>query len=85
MEPLNFYDLTYDFKDSNIPSVKFIKFKGPNNIFKNIHDSNIALEYVEKEQIKLKSDLGYIKQGNPKNRSPEQVKTINNIENIYNP
>ena len=61
-EPVNFYDLTYNFKDSKIPSVSFIEFEGPNNIFKNIHNGNIALEDVEKEQLKLKSDLGYIKQ-----------------------
>ena len=83
-KPVNFDDLTYNFKDSKIPSVDFIKFEGPNNIFKNIHDSNITLEDVEKEQIKLKSDLGRIKQENSKNKSPEQVKTINNIENLYN-
>ena len=64
--------------------MSFIKFKGPNNIFKNIHHGNIALEDVEKYQIKLKSELGYIKQGNPKNKSPEQTKTLNNIENLYN-
>ena len=81
-EPVNFYDLTYNCKDSKILSVDSIKFKGPNNIFKNIHDGNIALEYVEKEQIKLKSNLGYIKQGNLKNKLPEQAKTINNIENL---
>ena len=49
-----------------------------------MHDSDITLEDVEKEQKKLKSELGYIKQGNPRNRSKEQEKTINNIENLYN-
>ena len=33
---------------------------------------------------KLKEELGYIKQGNPKNRSEEQQNTIDNIENLYN-
>ena len=32
-EPVNFYDLTYNFKDSKIPSVSPIEFKGPNNVF----------------------------------------------------
>ena len=77
-EPVNFYDLTYKSKDSSIPSVKFIDFKGPNNIFKDIYDGNIILEDVEKEQKKLKSELGYIKQGNPRNRSEELEKTTNN-------
>ena len=35
-EPVNFYDLSYEFKDSNITSVKFIEYKGPNAIFKDI-------------------------------------------------
>ena len=34
-------------------------------------------------QKKLKAELGYIKQGNPRNRSGEQEKTINNIEYLY--
>ena len=33
---------------------------------------------------KLKEELCYIKQGNPKNRSKEQQNTIDNIENLYN-
>ena len=48
-DPVNFYDLTYNFKDSSFPPVRFIEFKGPNAIFKDIHDGNITLEDVEKE------------------------------------
>ena len=51
-EPVNFYDLTYDFKDSSNPPVKFIEFKGLNAIFKDIHDGNIPLEDVENEPKK---------------------------------
>ena len=83
LEPISFYDLTYKFKDSSIPSVKFIEFKGPNSIFKDIHDGNINLEDVENEQKKLKAELGYITQGDQRNKSEEQEKTINNIENLY--
>ena len=53
-EPVNFYDLTYNFKDSSIPPVKLIEFKGPNAILKDIHDGNITLEDVENEQKKLR-------------------------------
>ena len=53
------------------------------NIFKSIHNDNTTLEDIEKDQIELKRDLGHIKQGNPKNRSEEQEKTINNIKNLY--
>ena len=52
--------------------------------FKGIDNGNIPLEDVEKEQIELKRDLGRIKQGDPKNRSEEQEKTMDNIENLYN-
>ena len=41
------------------------------------------MEDVKNEQKKLKTKLGYIKQGNPRNRSEEQEKTISNTENLY--
>ena len=50
-EPINFYDITYKFKDSGISLVKFIDFKGQNAIFKDMHDGNIALKDEEKELI----------------------------------
>ena len=78
-EPVNFYDLIYNIKDSNIPSVSFIEFKGPNTIFKNIHNGNIPLEDVEKEQKKLKAELGRIKQEDPKNKLLEQTKAITGL------
>ena len=53
------------------------------HIFKSIHKGETTLEDIEKEQIKLKRDLGHVKQGSPKNRSREQDKTINNIKNLY--
>ena len=55
-----------------------------NTIFKNIHNGIIPLEDVEKEQKRLKTELGRIKQGDPKNKSSQQVKTTNNIKNLYN-
>ena len=79
---IGFNNLTYNFKGSENVPINFIKFKGPNHIFKNIHNGGMALEDVEKEQKELKSDLGHIKQGNSKNRSPKQTNKINNIENL---
>ena len=38
----------------------------------------------KKIKEKLKAELGRIKQGVPKNKSPEQTKTLNNINNLYN-
>ena len=83
-KPIDFNDLTDNFKDLRIPSVGFIKFKGPLHIFKSIHYGNTPLEDIEKEQIELERDLGRIRQGDPKNRSEEQQNTIDNIENLYN-
>ena len=83
-KPIDFNDLTYNFKDLEIPPVGFIKFKGPLHIFKSIHNGDTPLESVENEQEKLKEELGYIKQGNLENRSKGQQNTIDNIENLYN-
>ena len=43
----------------------------------------IQLADVENEQKKLKEELGYITQGDQRNKSEEQEKTINIIENLY--
>ena len=54
------------------------------HIFESIHNGDITLEDVEKEQIELRKYLGRIKHGDPKDTSSEQKKTINNIKNLYN-
>ena len=82
-EPIDFHDKDYNFKDLRILSVSVSKFKGPMHIFKNIYNGDITFEDVEKEQIGLKKDLSCIKQGDPKGKPPEQIKTINNIKNLY--
>ena len=83
-KPIDFNDLTYNFKDLKIALVGFIKFKGPLHIFKSIYNGDITLESVEKEQIELRKDLGRIKQGDPRDKSEEKKKTIDNIKNLYN-
>ena len=82
-KPVDFNDLTCNFTDLRIP-VGFIKFKGPLHVFKSIHNGDIPLEDIEKEQIEVKRDLGHIKQGDPRDKSEEQNKTIGNIKNLYN-
>ena len=57
---IGFNNLKYNFKDKNNVPIDFIGFKGPLHIFKSIHNGDMTLEDVEKEQIKLKSDLGHI-------------------------
>ena len=83
-KPIDFNDLTYNFKDLRIPSVGFIKFKGPLHIFKSINNGDIPLEDIEKEQVELKKELGRIKQWGPRDKSEEQKKTIDNNKNLYN-
>ena len=78
-----FNDVTYKFKDLRIQPVSFIRFKDSLHIFKSIHNGDIPLEDAEKEQIDLKRDLGRIKQGDPRNKSKEQKKTIDNINNLH--
>ena len=68
-EPLDYNDLIYYYKGNSAPTT-FIEYKG--HIFKRIHNGDISLEDIEKEQIKFKRNLTNIKQGNPKNRSKEQ-------------
>ena len=51
-EPVNFYDVTYNFKDSRIHSVNFSKFKDPLHNFESIYNVDITLEDA-KEKIEL--------------------------------
>ena len=81
-EPIDLNNFIYRFKDSRIPSINFSNFKGPMHIFKDIHNGDILLEDVEKDQIKLKSIFNHIRQGNSKKRAEEQKKTINKIGNL---
>ena len=78
-----FLYLTYNFKNLNLAPINFIRFKGPNNISKSIHNVDITIEDVEKEQTKIKLDLSHIKQGPPQHKSPEQLNTIERVENLY--
>ena len=70
-EPVDFYVLSYNFKNLRIPSVSFSKFKGPMNIFKRIYKVDITLEDVEKEQIELRKDLVRINQEDAEDKSPK--------------
>ena len=76
--------MTCNFKNPNLAPVSFIEFKGPNHIFKSIHDSDIALENVEKDQIKLKSDLNHINQEPKYNKSFKQLNTIKILKIFMN-
>ena len=82
-EPIDFNNLIYYYKGNTAP-INFIGFEGLLHIFKSIYKGDKTLEELEKEQIECKRHLGNTKQENPKKRSEEQQKTIDNIENLYN-
>ena len=42
-KPIDFNDLTYNFKDSKISPIGFIKFKGSLHIFKSVHNDDTPL------------------------------------------
>ena len=48
-----------------------------------MYNVDIALGDVERDQIKLKSELDERNRGDPKNKSSEQLKTIKNDRNLY--
>ena len=81
---IDFNDLTYKFKDLRITPVGFIKFKGPMHIFKSIHNGDIPLEDIEKEQIELKRDLGRINRETHEINQKNKKTTVDNIKNLYN-
>ena len=83
IEPIDFNNLVYFYKGNSAP-VEFIDYKGPMHIFKSIHKSDISLEDIEKDQRKFERKLARIRRGNPKYKSKEQDKTINNATNLYN-
>ena len=47
---IDYNNLTYNFKDSRISSINFIKFKVPFGIFREIRDGNISLTKAEEDQ-----------------------------------
>ena len=54
------------------------------HIFKSIDNGDNIIENIERDQKELKRDLGYIKQGDSRNRSEKQQNTIDNMKNLYN-
>ena len=73
---------TFICKGKTAPT-NFIGFKGPVHIFKSIYSGDIALEDVEKDKKKLKSELGRIKRGDTTDNSKEQFEVINKVINLY--
>ena len=75
--------LTYYFKSKSISLINFIGFKAPLHFYRDRLNGNVKLAEVEKEQKQFKTELNEITRGSLKKKSEDQIKTIENIKNLY--
>ena len=80
---IDFNNLIYYFKNSDISPMDFIRFKGPFGFFNEIKNGNILLKNTEEEQNKFKSSLREITSENPKHKEKYQLDTIKSVKNLY--
>ena len=69
---IDFNNLIYYFKGSNIAPINFIDFKGPMRIRKEIINVDAKIGKIEDDQKQFKSKLNEITTGNPKRESKNQ-------------
>ena len=79
---ISYRNLVYYFKSKSAP-IKFIRFKTPLSLYRNIKDSHITLEKVEKDQKEFKSDVNELVRGNISLKSSDQLNTIKYIKSFY--
>ena len=72
----DFNNLTYKYKDEDLPLINFIGFRGPLNIYKNTKNGSISIEKAKENQMQFKSNLSAITTGNPKTKSKDELDTI---------
>ena len=80
---INLNNLTYYFKSKSISPMNFTGFKAPLHFYGDIYNGNIKLAKAEEDQEQFKLDLNEITRENPKKRSADQIKTIENIKTLY--
>ena len=74
--------MTYYFKGSS-PSISFIKYEDPEDIYDEIKSGGATLQKKEKEKRKSKSELNEITRRDPKHKSKDHSDTIKNVQNLY--
>ena len=52
---INFNNLTYYFRSSNLAPINFIGFRGPMHIYNEIKNGNVSIKKAEEDQKKFKS------------------------------
>ena len=80
---IDFNNLIYYFKSKDVSPIKFIGFKAPLYLYRNILNGNTKLEKAEEYQKQFKSTLLEITRENSKKKSKGQIKTIKKIKNLY--
>ena len=80
---IDFNNLIYYFKSSNITPIDFIGFKRPLRIRHEIMNGDLTIEKIEEDQKQIKSKLNEISTGNPNYKSKNQTDKIKNIKNLY--
>ena len=68
----------------NTPEVDFNNFNGAIDTINKIATGDSSLIKAIDNQYKLKSELGEVKNGNPKPKSNKNLEVIKNAENLYN-
>ena len=53
------------------------------NLYKNIFNGNIKLEKAQEDKEQIELDLNEITRGFSQKKSSDQIKTIENIKNLY--
>ena len=72
----------YNYKGNT--SVDFSENYGAIDHINKIKDGDVSLKQAINNQCELKSELGEIKKGNPKNKSKTNLDVIKNVDNLYN-
>ena len=78
-EEIDFNNLNYYYADKSAPNY-IARFKGSLIIYHDIKNGRVRLQKKEKFRLELNERLN----GNPNNKSENQISVIKNIKNLYN-
>ena len=73
---IDFKNLVYYSKSKDITPINCIPFRGPMLICNNIKNGNTSIKKLEEDRKQFKSNLNEMKKGNSKNKSKDQLNTI---------
>ena len=82
-EEIDFNNLNYYYTGKSAPNY-FVRFKGSLIIHNDIKNGRVRLQKKEKVQEEFRLELNERLNGNPNNKSENQISVIKNIKNLYN-